>query len=93
VHNKQIASRAGSGLDGVKTLYSGNCPENWTNAQCIANGLDGGSMHRSDSYRESNVVIELRDAETRCKATGLTGRALAICTAPARGVWTIDTGL
>lgn len=93
IHNKQIASRAGTGLDGVKTLYSGNCPENWTNAQCVANGLDGGSMHRTDSYRESNVVFELRDAETRCKASGLTGKALAICTAPAKGVWTLDTGL
>lgn len=62
----------------VKTLNSGNCPENWTNAQCVANGLDGGSMHRTDSYRESNVVLELRDAEVRCKANGLSGRALAI---------------
>jgi hypothetical protein len=93
IRNKQILSREGTGLDSVKQLYAGNCPENWTNAQCVANGLDGGSMHRPDSYRESNVVIELRDAETRCKATGLTGRALAICTAPARGVWTIQTGL
>jgi len=93
VHNKQIASRMGSGLDGVKALYAGNCPENWTNAQCVTNGLEGGSMHRPDSYRESNVVIQLRDAETRCKATGLSGKALAICAAPAKGVWTIDTGL
>lgn len=93
VHNKQIASRAGTGLDGVKSLYSGTCPENWTNSQCVTNGLDGERMHRLDSYRESNVMMELRDSEDRCKAKGLTRKALAICTAPAKGVWTIQTGL
>lgn len=93
MRNKQIVSRPGSGLEGVKILYAGNCPENWTHAQCASNGLDSGAMHRTDAYRESNVVIQLRDAETRCKAKGLTGKALAICTAPAKNVWTIDTGL
>lgn len=93
IRNKQILSRVGSGLDGAKQLYSGNCPENWTNAQCVTNGLDGGSMHRPDSYRESNVVLQLREAEVRCKAKGFTGKALAICTAPKKGEWTIETGL
>ena len=93
IKNKQISSRVGTGLQGYKNLYSGNCPENMTGKACIAAGLDTGSMHRTDSYIESNVVRQMREAEGRCKALGLTGSALAICAAPKAGEWTIDTGL
>ena len=93
IKNKQITSRVGTGLQGYKNLYSGNCPENMTGKACIAAGLDTGSMHRTDSYIESNVVRQMREAEGRCKALGLTGSALAICAAPKAGEWTIDTGL
>lgn len=93
IHNKQIVSRVGTGLDGVQTLYKGNCPEDWTAEMCRADGRDPGSMHRTDSYKESNVVLQLRDAEERCKGEGLTGKALAQCAAPKSGAWTIETGL
>lgn len=93
IHNLQIESRVGSGLQGVQTLYRGSCPEDWTAAACRADGRDPGSMQRPDSYRESNVVLQLRAAEERCKAAGLTGRDLAQCAAPKEGAWTIDTGL
>lgn len=93
IHNMQIESRVGTGLQGVQTLYKGTCPEDWTAAACRADGRDPGSMHRPDSYRESNVVLQLRAAEERCKATGLTGKALAQCAAPKSGAWTIETGL
>ena len=93
IKNKQISSRVGTGLQGYKNLYSGNCPENMTGKACIAAGLDTGSMHRTDSYIESNVVRQMREAEVRCKALGLTGPALAICAAPKAGEWTIETGL
>lgn len=93
IHNKQIVSRVGTGLQGVQTLYRGDCPEDWTAQMCRDDGRDPGSMHRTDSYRESNIVLMLREAEERCKAEGLTGKALAQCAAPKAGVWTIDTGL
>ena len=93
IKNKQILSRTGTGLQGYQELYHGNCPENITGKDCIAAGLDTGSMHRPDSYIESNVVRLMRDAEDRCKTAGFTGQALAICTAPKAGEWTIDTGL
>jgi hypothetical protein len=93
IHNKQIASRVGTGLQGYQNLYRGDCPEGWTGKACVAAGLDTGSMHRTDSYIESNVVRQLRESEARCKLAGLTGKALAICTAPKAGEWTIDTGL
>lgn len=93
IHNKQIESRVGSGLQGVQTLYRGTCPEDWTAAACRADGRDPGSMHRPDSYRESNVVLQLRAAEARCKEEGFTGRELAQCAAPKAGAWTIDTGM
>lgn len=93
IHNKQIESRVGSGLEGVQTLYKGNCPEDWTADACRADGRDPGSMHRPDSYRESNIVLQLRAAEARCKEEGLIGKALAQWAAPKAGAWTIDTGL
>ncbi|WP_047536646.1 hypothetical protein [Methylotenera versatilis] len=93
IKNKQITSRVGTGLAGYQSLYKGDCPETMAGKDCIAAGLDTGSMHRTDSYLESNVVRQLREAEVRCKAKGLTGKALAICTAPKAGAWTISTGL
>lgn len=93
IRNKQINSRVGTGLTGVQTLYRGNCPEDWTTTMCRLDGRDPGSMHRTDSYRESNVVLQLREAESRCKEQGLTGKALAQCAAPKSGAWTIETGL
>lgn len=67
--------------------------ELYTGKACITAGLDTGSMHRTDSYIESNVIRQMREAEGRCKALGLTGSALAICAAPKAGEWTIETGL
>ncbi len=93
IHNKQIVSRVGSGLQGVQALYRGSCPEDWTAAMCRDDGRDPGSMHRTDSYKESNVVLQLRDAEARCKDQGFTGKALAQCAAPKDGAWTIETGM
>ena len=93
IHNKQITSRVGSGLQGVQILYRGTCPEDWTAEACRADGRDPGSMHRTDSYKESNVVLQLRSAEIRCKAEGFTGAELAKCTAPKDGAWTIETGM
>ena len=92
VRNKQIYSRVGTGLQGVQTLYHGNCPENYTTAQCRAGGLDPGTLHRSDSYNESNTVLDMRQREADCKAQGYTGKALAQCAAPKAGVWTVTTG-
>jgi len=34
MHNKQIVSRQGTGLQGVKSLCSGNCHESYEVAQC-----------------------------------------------------------
>lgn len=93
IKNKQITSRVGTGLAGYQNLYKGNCPETMAGKDCIAAGLDTGSMHRTDSYLESNVVRQLREAEVRCKALGLAGKALAACTAPQNGAWTISTGM
>lgn len=93
IHNKQIASRVGTGLQGFQSLYHGECPENMTGKDCIAAGLDTGSMHRTDSYLESNVVRSLREAEARCREQGLSGKALARCSAPKAGEWTIQTGM
>ncbi len=93
VNNKQIYSRVGTGLAGVKQVYSGNCPESWTVAQCRSNSLDPGTMHRPDSYAESNTVIQLREREAKCKAEGLTGAALQACATPQEGEWTVNTGM
>lgn len=93
ISNRQINSRVGTGLSGVQKLYRGDCPENWSTKVCFENNLDPGTMHRTDSYRESNVVLQLREAEARCKALGFEGKQLAQCAAPAAGVWTIETGL
>lgn len=82
-----------SWLQGYQELYHGNCPETMSGKECLDAGLDTGSMHRTDSFRETNVVRQLREAEARCKLLGLTGRDLAICAAPRNGEWTIDTGL
>ena len=93
VNNKQIYSRVGTGLAGVKQVYSGNCPENWTVAQCRSNSLDPGTMHRPDSYAESNTVIQMREREAKCRTDGLTGAELQACTTPQEGVWTVNTGM
>lgn len=93
IRNKQITSRQGTGLEGVKGLYSGSCPEGRTVSECKGAGLDPGTMHRPDSYQEANVTLELRAAEKECKDAGLSGKALALCASPKSGEWTIDTGL
>ncbi len=64
--NLQIGSRVGTGLQGAKTLYAGNCPENMTVAQCQTNGYDAGTMHRSDVYRETNTTLQLVEREADC---------------------------
>jgi hypothetical protein len=50
-------------------------------------------MHRADGYAESNTVLQLRDRETKCKLSGLTGFALKACASPKEGVWTVNTGM
>lgn len=64
--NKQIVSRVGTGLQGAQNLYSGNCPEHLTVAQCQASGLDAGTMHRSDVYAETNIPLQLVEREQKC---------------------------
>lgn len=108
VQNKQIKSRVGTGLNGVKSLYSGNCPENYTSAQCKASGLDPGAMRRPDTYIESNTTLQMREAEVRCKSLVSTSSWAAAetnptyaeelrvwvqkCSAPKEGEWTVTTG-
>ncbi len=108
VKNKQINSRIGTGLAGVKSLYSGNCAENYTSAQCKAAGLDPGAMRRPDTYIESNTTLQMREAETRCKtlvpasnwlaakADPVVAEAVRVwvqkCAAPKAGEWTVTTG-
>lgn len=93
VDNLQVNSRFGTGMTSTKELYSGNCNESWTTAQCLASHLDPGTMHRADGYAESNTVLQLRDRETKCKLSGLTGFALKACASPKEGVWTVNTGM
>jgi hypothetical protein len=108
VKNKQINSRVGTGLAGVKSLYSGNCAENYTSAQCKAAGLDLGAMRRPDTYIESNTTLQMREAETRCKTLvpasnwvkaktdPVIAEAVRVwvqkCAAPKEGEWTVTTG-
>lgn len=108
VQNKQIKSRVGTGLTGVKSLYSGNCPESYTSAQCKAAGLDPGAMRRPDTYIESNTTLQMREAEVRCKSLVSTSSWTAAetnptyaeelrvwvqkCSAPKEGEWTVTTG-
>jgi len=108
VKNKQINSRVGTGLAGVKSLYSGNCAENYTSAQCKAAGLDPGAMRRPDTYIESNTTLQMREAETQCKALvpasnwlkaktdPVIAEAVRVwvqkCAAPKAGEWTVTTG-
>jgi len=108
VKNKQINSRVGTGLAGVKSLYSGNCAESYTSAQCKAAGLDPGAMRRPDTYIESNTTLQMREAETQCKtlvpasnwAKAKTDPVIAEavrvwvqkCAAPKEGEWTVTTG-
>jgi hypothetical protein len=108
VKNKQINSRVGTGLAGVKSLYSGSCAENYTSAQCKAAGLDPGAMRRPDTYIESNTTLQMREAETRCKTLVPSSNWLAAktdpvyaeqlrvwvqkCSAPKAGEWTVTTG-
>lgn len=68
VKNLQINSRVGTGLAGAKVLYSGNCAESWTVKQCQTAGLDPGSLHRADSYSESNVTLVLQAEKDKCDA-------------------------
>lgn len=89
LRNKQILSREGTGLKGVQSLYRGNCPEANTTAQCKTAGLNPGTMHRPDSYRDSNITLELRSGEAECIAKGFTGVALAKCASPKPGEWTV----
>ena len=108
VKNKQINSRVGTGLAGVKSLYSGNCAESYTSAQCKAAGLDPGAMRRPDTYIESNTTLQMREAETRCKTLvpasnwvkaktdPVIAEAVRVwvqkCAAPKAGEWTVTTG-
>lgn len=108
VKNKQVNSRVGTGLAGVKQLYSGNCAENYTSAQCKAAGLDPGAMRRPDTYIESNTTLQMREAEVRCKTLVPASNWLAAktdpvyaeqlrvwvqkCAAPKEGEWTVTTG-
>lgn len=108
VKNKQVNSRVGTGLAGVKQLYSGNCAENYTSAQCKAAGLDPGAMRRPDTYIESNTTLQMREAETRCKTLvpasnwvkaktdPVIAEAVRVwvqkCAAPKEGEWTVTTG-
>jgi hypothetical protein len=106
VRNLQIKSRVGTGLAGGKTLYSGNCPENYTVQQCWDAGKDPGTMHRADIYSETNTTLVLADEKERCEAmVSSTDYAAAEtdpvlkenlrkwiqqCAAPKNGTW--DTG-
>jgi len=108
VKNKQINSRVGTGLAGVKSLYSGNCAENYTSAQCKTAGLDPGAMRRPDTYIESNTTLQMREAEMQCKALvpasnwlkaktdPVIAEAVRVwvqkCAAPKAGEWTVTTG-
>ncbi len=108
VKNKQINSRVGTGLAGVKSLYSGNCAESYTSAQCKTAGLDPGAMRRPDTYIESNTTLQMREAETQCKALvpasnwlkaktdPVIAEAVRVwvqkCAAPKAGEWTVTTG-
>lgn len=108
VKNKQINSRVGTGLAGVKSLYSGNCAESYTSAQCKAAGLNPGAMRRPDTYIESNTTLQMREAETRCKTLvpasnwvkaktdPVIAEAVRVwvqkCAAPKAGEWTVTTG-
>lgn len=108
VQNKQINSRVGTGLQGVKSLYSGNCPESYTSAQCKAAGLDPGAMRRPDTYIETNTTLLMREAEAICKTRvpaanwekaktdPVVAEAIRVwvqkCAAPQEGVWTVTTG-
>lgn len=103
VRNKQIYSRIGTGLEGAKQLYSGNCDESWSVAQCQAAGLDPGTMHRADAYSETNTTLILADEKTKCEAAvSPTDKLLAKndpvfaealrkqiqqCAAPKNGTW------
>ena len=103
VHNKQIASRVGTGLSSVVTLYSGNCNESWTVSQCQAAHLNPGTMHRPDSYAETNDALILSSQKAYCesqvtpadKATALTDpifreqlrKLVQQCAAPQGGTW------
>jgi hypothetical protein len=66
VEAKQIKSRVGTGLTGAVALYSGNCAETWTVKQCQTAGKDPGTMHRPDSYSETNTTVILADQKTYC---------------------------
>ncbi len=108
VKNKQINSRVGTGLAGVKSLYSGNCAESYTSAQCKTAGLDPGAMRRPDTYIESNTTLQMREAETQCKTLvpasnwvkaktdTVIAEAVRVwvqkCAAPKAGEWTVTTG-
>ena len=106
VRNKQILSRVGTGLNGSKDLYSGSCAEDLTVAQCNALGKSPGTMHRADSYSETNTTLVLSEEVAKCDAMVLPADKLTAqtdpvmkeylrkwvqqCASPKNGTW--DTG-
>ncbi|MBU3626709.1 hypothetical protein ICN48_10750 [Polynucleobacter sp. JS-Safj-400b-B2] len=45
-----------------KQLYQGNCPANYTNAQCQAAGLTPGAIPRADGWRNGDAAKMQRDS-------------------------------
>lgn len=82
VTQRHITNALNSSLTGTQIQYMGNCSEGWTYAQCVAGGLNPGTMARPDSYIEMNEASYMKARYTACAGNGLTGAALRQCAAP-----------
>lgn len=69
-------------LSGVNRQYAGDCPDQWTAAECEAHNYDPGTIHRTDRYMQHNTVLWMRQRYADCEAAGYTGPNLHRCTAP-----------
>ncbi len=71
-------------VQAVVQLVWGQCDPSQTSARCHAQSLDAGIVPRADDLVDPVVPHLLYQQALKCAAGGLTGPALAHCTAPAR---------
>jgi hypothetical protein len=78
---KDASLYSGVSHPSISKWFGLDCPQQYTVAQCNAQGQSPGAGWRSDSFGIEKVVRRMARDWKRCKAAGYTGETLHKCAA------------
>lgn len=70
-----------SGFAASRQLFVGNCPLDWSESQCAAQGMPAGMLRRPENPVQQSPTRRLQAAESRCRQLGYSGAELTRCAA------------